>query len=149
MNMNCRTKVLWLPSLCALILSNVLLALFQVLGPAPHFYWFHLGKDLEAFCAFVIPWLITQPLVGAMAAYWSRRVGGAVRHQLLAALAPAIGVLVLFLVILPWALIVERPSAPGLRLRAFLALTLAWVVMPAIPLLIGATPFLRRHPRQA
>ncbi len=35
--MNHRTKDLWLPALCALTLSNVLLALMQIFGPPPHF----------------------------------------------------------------------------------------------------------------
>jgi hypothetical protein len=148
-NMNYRTKALWLPALCALTLSNVCLALMQIFHVPAHFYWFGIGKDVHTLCEFIVPWIISQPVVGAVAAYWSRRAGGTVRHQLLAALAPAIALLGLFLLALLWAMIIERPSAPKIRLAAFLILTVTWVVLPAIPLLLGAAPFLRKPQPQA
>jgi hypothetical protein len=146
--MNYRTKALWLPALGALTLSNVLLALMQVFGVPAHFYWFGIGKSVQALCEFIVPWLISQPVVGAVAAYWSRRAGGTVQYQLLAALTPAIALLGLFLLILPWAMIIERPFAPNVRLDAFLILTVTWVLLPAVPLLIGAAPFLRKPQAQ-
>jgi hypothetical protein len=147
--MNYRTKALWLPALCALTLSNVLLALIQVFGPAPHFYLFHTGKSMEIVGAFIAPWLITQPMVGAVAAYWSRRAGGTVRYQLLAALAPAIALLGLFLLILPAAIMVANHFAHNIQLKAFSVLIVTWVLLPAIPLLIGAAPFLRKPQPQS
>ena len=146
--MNYRTKVLWIPALCALTLSNVLLALMQIFGRPPHFYVLHTGRNMEIFCAFIVPWIVSQPAVGAVAAYWSRRAGGAMRHQILAALAPAIALLGVFVLILPWAMIIERPAAPNIRLEAFLILTVTWVLLPAIPLLLGAAPFLRKPQAQ-
>ena len=142
--MNYRTKSLWLPALCALTLSNGLLALMQIFGAPAHFYWLSVGKSVQALCEFIVPWLISQPVVGAVAAYWYRRAGGTVRHQLLAALAPAIALLGLFLLILPFSMIVEGFSALNIRLGAFLILSVTWVLLPAIPLLIGAAPFLRK-----
>jgi hypothetical protein len=147
--MNYRTKALWFPALCALTLSNGLLALMQIFHVPAHFYWFGLGKDVKALCEFIVPWIISQPVVGAVAAYWSRRAGGTLRYQLLAALSPAIALLGLFLLILPWAMIIERPSAPKVRLAGFLFLTVTWVVLPAIPLVLGAVPFLRKSQAQA
>ena len=38
--MNHRTKALWLPALCALTLSNGLLALMQIFSAPAHFYRF-------------------------------------------------------------------------------------------------------------
>ena len=142
--MNYRTKALWLPAMCALILSNGLLAIFQVFGPAPRFYWFHGSKSLEIFCAFVIPWLLTQPVVGAVTAYWSRRAGGTVRYQLLAATAPAIALMGLFLLILAFALILDKHASHTITITGFLVLTVTWVLLPALPLLVGAVPFVRR-----
>ncbi len=142
--MNYRTKALWLPALFALTLSNVLLAIFQIFGPPPHFHWLGAGKSMEPYYVFVVPWLISQPVVGAVAAYWSRRAGGTVRYQLLAALAPAIALLGLFLLILPWAMIVDKNVAHHVKLGAFLILTVTWVLLPSVPLLIGAAPFLRK-----
>ena len=142
--MNYRTKALWLPALCALTLSNGFLALMQIFGVPAHFYWLGVGKSVQALCEFIVPWLVSQLAVGAVAAYWSRRAGGTVRYQLVAALAPAIALQGLFLLILSWAMIVEKPFAPNIRLGAFLILTATWVLLPAVPLLIGAAPFLRK-----
>ncbi len=147
--MNYRTKALWLPALCALTLGNGLLALMQIFGAPSHFYWPSVGKSVQALCEFIVPWLIFQPVVGAVAAYWSRRAGGTARYQLLAALAPAIALLGLFLMILLFSMILEKPSAPNIRLAAFLILTVTWVLVPAIPLLLGAAPFLRKPQPQS
>ena len=146
--MNYRTKVLWLPALCALTLSNGLLALMQMFGPPPHFFWLGAGKSMEPYYVFIVPWLISQPMVGAVAAYWSRRAGGTVLHQLIAALAPAIALLGLFLLILPFAMILDKHEAHHIQLSAFLVLTGTWVLLPSLPLLIGAAPFLRRRQAQ-
>jgi len=141
--MNYRTRVLWLPALFALTLSYVLLALIQIFGPQPSFYWFFTGRSLMPFVAFIVPWLLSQPVVGAIAAFWSRRAGGTVRYQILAALAPAIALLGLFLLILPFAMIVVHPVSHTMRIGSFLGLTVTWVILPALPLLLGAAPFLR------
>ena len=148
-NMNYRTKALWLPALCALTLSNVLLATIQIFGPLPHFYWLSRDMSMRPYFTFFVPWLITQPVVGAIAAYWSRRAGGTVRYQLLAALAPAIALLGLFVLVLPFSMILDKHVSHNIRLTAFLVLTVTWVLLPALPLLIGATPFLRRPQPQS
>jgi hypothetical protein len=147
--LNYRSKALWLPALCALTLSNVLLALMQVFGPLPHFYWLSRDMSMRPYFTFFVPWLISQPVVGAMAAYWSRRAGGAVLHQLLAALAPAIALLGLFVLIIPFSIILDKHVAHNIRLTAFLVLTATWVLLPSVPLLIGAAPFLRKPQAQA
>jgi hypothetical protein len=87
--------------------------------------------------------------VGAIAACWSRRAGGTVRYQLLAALAPAIAMLVVFVLILPWAMILDKHEAHHILLGGFLILTLTWVLLPALPLLLGAAPFLRKAQAQS
>ncbi|MGO8814361.1 MAG: hypothetical protein ACLQVG_06785 [Terriglobia bacterium] len=141
--MNHRTKVLWLPALCALTLSNGCLALMQIFNVPAHFYQFGIGKDVQALCEFIVPWIIAQAFVGALAAYWSRSAGGTLRHQLLAALAPAIALLGVFVLILPVAIVMEQ-APHHIQLYGFLILTVTWVVLPAIPLLLGAAPFLRK-----
>ena len=147
--MNYRTKALWLPALCALTLSNGCLALMQIFGVPAHFYWFGIGKDVQALCEFIVPWIISQPVVGAVAAYWSRRAGGTVRYQLLAALAPAIALLGLFVLVIPISIMLDEHGASHLRLSAFIIVTVTWVLLPAVPLLIGAAPFLRRPQAQS
>jgi hypothetical protein len=146
--MNYRTKVLWLPALFALTLSNVVLALMQIFGTPPHFYWFYTGGRMAPYYVFVFPWLISQPVVGAIAAYSSRRAGGAVLHQVLAALAPAIALLGVFVLVLPFAMILEG-GPHDIHPSAFLILTMTWVLLPSVPLLIGAAPFLRKPQAQS
>jgi hypothetical protein len=143
MEMNYRTKVLWLPALCALFLSNVLLAIIGILGYPPYFYWLSPNMSTRPYFVFVVPWLLTQPVVGAVAAYWSRRAGGAVTHQVLAALAPAIAMMGVFVLILPFAIMLDEGVAHHIQLTAFLVLTATWVLLPSIPLFLGAAPFLK------
>jgi hypothetical protein len=145
-----RTKALWLPALGALILSNVLLALMQIFGPPPRFHWLSANGSVEPYVVFFVPWLISQPVVGAIAAYWSRRARGTVRHQLLAALAPAIALLGFFLLVLPVSFIVDRQVSHDLRFwTGVLVMTATWVVLPGVPLLLGAAPFLRKPQPQS
>ena len=103
---------------------------------------------MQALCEFIVPWLIAQAVVGAVAAYWSRRAGGTVRHQLFAALAPAIALLGVFVLILPVAIVMEQ-APHHIQLYGFLILTVTWVLLPAIPLLLGAAPFLRKPQPQS
>lgn len=147
--MNYRTKVLWLPVLCAIALSYGLLAIIPKFGSLPHFYWLSPDLSMGPYFAFLVPWLISQPVVGAVGAYWSRRAGGALLHRLLAALAPAIALLGLFLVILPFSMIPGGHIAANLRLRAFWAVSVSWVLLPSLPLLAGAAPFLRKPQSQS
>jgi hypothetical protein len=142
--MNYRTKALWLPALGALTLSNGLLAIIQIFGPLTHFYWLNPYMGMRPFYMFLVPWLSLQPVVGAVAAFWSRRAGGAVRHQLIAALAPAIAQLGVFVLILPFSIMLDKHVANHVRLSAFLLMTVIWVLLPALPLLLGAAPFLRK-----
>ena len=142
--MNYRTRVLWLPALCALTLSNVLLAMFQLFGPPPHFYWLSPHMSMRPYFTFYVSCLISQPVAGAVAAHWSRRAGGALRYQLLAAMSPAIFMQGFLLLILPLAFIVDKHVAYDIKLTGFLVGTVTWVLLPSIPLLLGAAPFLRK-----
>jgi hypothetical protein len=148
--MNYRTKVLWLPALCAITLSNGIVALMQIFGRPPDSYWLSAsGKSMQVLSAFIVPWLISQSVVGAIAAHWSRRAGGTVRYQLLAALSPAIVLLGLFLLVIPSSILLHKQALHNIRLSAFMIVTLTWVLLPALPLLIGAAPFLRKPQAQS
>ncbi len=158
-SMNYRTKVLWLPALGALTLSSVLLALFQFLGLVPRFIWLSKGMSMEPYFTVYAPWLVTLIGVGAVAALWSKRVGGEAIHRLLAALAPAIGFLGVllispFITILIYELLRFYPGTAAHRrfplnfhgpfLAGMAVLLMSWVLLPALPLLLGAVPFLRK-----
>ena len=156
-----RTKVLWLPALVALTLSSILLALLQFFGVAPRFYW--VSEAGYIFFTFYFPWLIALPLIGAVAAYWSQHTGGKVIHRLLAALAPPIGMLGVFLIgpfigLLLYMLVAlfRKGAAQTRALHALhthpappvigvVAMLVSWVLLPAAGLLIGAVPFLRKQ----
>jgi hypothetical protein len=148
-NMNYRARALWLPALGALTLSNGLLAIIQIFGPHTHVYWLNPYMGIHPFFMFLVPWFILQPVVGAVAAYWSRRAGGAVRHQLLAALAPAIALLSVFVLVIPFSILVHTGGASHIRFSAFLLMTAIWALLPALPLLLGAAPFLRKAQPQS
>jgi hypothetical protein len=142
--MNHRTKVLWLPALCTLTLTNALLPVLHFAGFLPHFYWLGRGMGMGPFFTFYAPWLVALPFIGAGAAFWSQRAGGGVPHRLVAALAPAIIWLGFLLIGLPISLVVDGGLPLSLRARACAAYLVSWVLLPAIPLLLGAAPFLQK-----
>lgn len=155
--MNYRTKTFWLPGFAAFILSSGLLALFQFEDVVPRFYWLtgQMGSG-HPFFAFYIGWLMTLPLVGAIAAFWSDRAGGRVLQRALAALAPSLGmlgfliiapVISLFIFLSPFFLKPRHMHfhlSLGLILIWLLTYFVNWVLLPAVGLLIGSWPFLRR-----
>jgi hypothetical protein len=163
--MNYRTKVFWLPALGAVTLSSSLLAFLQFAGITPRFYWLN-GQLMGGYPYFTsyIPWLIALPVVGAGAALWSQRAGGGEIHRMLAALAPALGLLSVFLVspfltllIYEWLRFFARGSghrtlpsplhAPPIA--GVVAVLVSWVLIPAAGLLLGAVPFLRKPQAQS
>jgi hypothetical protein len=138
--MNYRTKVLWLPGFCTFLLNASLLALLQFAGLRPHIYWLHGGL----FVPFYIPWLLALPIIGAVGAFWSKRVGGGVAHQLLVSLAPLIIWLGILLLMLPISMVVDRHVPLPLKLEGLMTYIVAWWLLPSLALLLGALPFLRR-----
>jgi hypothetical protein len=166
MNMNYRTKVLWLPALGAFTLSATLLALFQFFGLVPlvpRYYWLsNTGISIHPFFTVYFSWLVALPLIGAVAAYWSQRAGGNAIHRLLAALALPIGMLsvpliaTLYLILNTLLALLLRKGAAhtgavyilhsqALALIHLAAVLVSWCLLPAVGLLLGAMPFLRQH----
>lgn len=138
--MNDRTKRLWLPGLVstAIVLVLPTLSLMALT---------RIGMMLPSYSHFVILlWLLDLILGGAAGAYLSRRAAGAPVARLASALFPiavlatAICFVSGFVALthiffgayqsMPW-LEVERPLFLG--------------ILPSIPLLLGALPFLRRQ----
>jgi hypothetical protein len=159
--MNCRTRALWVPALSAIAMSSGLLALVQHAGIAPHLFWVGKRSNSCLFFAFYFPWLILLPLVGAVSAFLSDHAGSKVKHRLLAALAPALGMLgfifispLIALAIYLAMYLLHRGHAHGsfsliLFLTASSVYLANWVLLPAIGLLMGAAPFLRKGNRSA
>jgi hypothetical protein len=164
-NMNYRTKALWLPALGTFTLAMMLLTLLQISGFQPRFYWLSkTGMGMQPYLMFYLPWLIALPLIGAVAAYCSQRAGGKPIHRLLAALAPPIGMLLFFLLIIPFILLLTYMLMPlflhgaghgripltvhAPPMIAAVAALVNWVLLPAVGLLLGAVPFLRKPQAQ-
>jgi hypothetical protein len=132
--MNHRTRRLWLPSLITLLGVSASLALFQFVGVRPHLLW--VGRLA---LTFYWAWLATLPMFGALGAYLSRRAHASMPTRLAAGLAPALVMLIVMFLILPWGLAID--GFDFFRLVSF-GLGLAnWVALPAFALLLGALPF--------
>jgi hypothetical protein len=135
-SMNYRTRSLWLPALITLFGASVSLAATQFIGLQPRLMWFA-GMGMT----FYWPWLASLPIFGAVGAYMSRRAAGQTPMRLAAGLSPAIVMLVVMLLILPWGLFLD--GFHFFRLVRFGLGLINWVGIPAAALLLGALPFLR------
>ena len=133
-SMNHRTKSLWLPALITLFGASVSLAVIQFLRLQPRLVWVG-GWGMT----FYWQWLATLPLLGAVGAYLSQRAEGRVRARLAAGLSPALIMLIVISLILPWGLAID--GFHFFRLVGFGLGLFNWVVIPAAALLIGAVPF--------
>lgn len=141
MNLNDRTKRIWLPGMTILLASAVFLAVFQLVGFSPRFLH---GWALMVY----IPWLCVLPFLGGTGAYWSRRVGSGRAARLAVGLFPVLVFLAIFLVFLPASLAMGTLPPAETFIPAFAGLMLSWVVIPGAALLLGVAPFLRRSDRQ-
>jgi len=141
--MNYRTKVLWLPAFCTFTLSMGLLALLQISGLRPSFFLW------SRFIPIHIPWLIALPIIGAIGAFWSKRAGGKLSYRLLVSQAPTIIWLSVLLTVLALSLVTDRHIPLSLKMGALMTYIVAWVLLPALALFLGAAPFLRKTHVQA
>jgi hypothetical protein len=134
--MNHRTKSLWLPALITLLGASVSLAATQFAGLQPQQVWVG-GMGMT----FYWPWLGSLPIFGALGAYMSRSAAGQTSMRLAAGLSPAIVMLVVMLLVLPWGLFLD--GVHFFRLVHFGLGLINWVGIPAAALLLGALPYLR------
>jgi hypothetical protein len=159
--MNHRTRALWLPAVGALFASYGLTAIIQVCAPLTHSPWLNplitVRPGYFPWYVLLLPWVALQPLVGAVSASWSRRAGGSLREQLVAALAPAIPAIIWLLVIvvvtipMEVVLVAMHPSVhiSGRGVPSKMEIFAIWALLQALSLLIGAAPFLRRPQPQS
>ena len=150
--MNHRTKALWLPAVGALFASSSLTAIIQICGALTHSPWLNPSMGGPWYVISLLPWVALQPLVGAVIAFWSRRAGGSLREQLIAALAPAMPLLVIVVVGIPLKLVLVAMYPPDhiwRRVLLDMAFPAIHALLPALGLLIGAAPFLRRPQPQS
>jgi hypothetical protein len=134
--MNTRTKSLWLPAMLTLLGASTSLMVVQFAGFQPRLVWVaHTGVLLYWH------WLGVLPLFGALGAYLSQRGHGSTRARIAAGLSPALVMLAVMFVILPFGLAIDGFSF--FRLVHFGIGLANWVALPGLALLVGALPFLK------
>ena len=143
-NMNRRTKSVWLPGLVTLALASVFLMVLEIIGVHPRM-WGPVGFGLPIH----LPWLIAQPVFGAVGAYLSLRAGGNRRARLAAGLFPSIAMTCAFCLMLVIGFVigvfVRQPMSVGLTFVGFAVVVCFWAVLPGLGLLLGALPFLKEQ----
>src|SRR5581483_2341634 len=134
-SMNKRTKQFWVPALATLAISEgVLLAISCTVGSHPHLF-------LRGSKMIYLPWLISLPIAGATAAYFSRRAGSGLKTVVTASLFPAgVGLSFIFVGLGITLVTGARIFAQPQWLYVSRALALG-VIIPAIALLLGSLPF--------
>lgn len=138
--MNERTRGLWIPGLVSLTLSGLLLTAFGRWGPRPTFIFLESRLPLILYPF----WLVSLPLFGALGAWLAKRAGATRNERLLAGVFPIMTMVAAFFLILPIAMIVDGSRIPeGQLWKGFALATVNWVLLPGVPLLLGALPFLR------
>ncbi|HEV2296993.1 MAG TPA: hypothetical protein VGR72_00565 [Candidatus Acidoferrales bacterium] len=138
-SMSNRMKQIWLPGCVISGLAMSWPAIFQHEGVRLAVLGIPADSSLLLYVAWqlYLPWLLTLPIFGFAGAYWSRRAGGGRGAQIVVGTSPAFTLLIVLLLILPVAMVVDRHGVTILAVESFL---LAWAVVPAAALLLGALP---------
>lgn len=138
--MNERTRKFWLPAFASVAAACALVAVTAQLSYKPHII---LLRSSTATLVYPL-WLLGQPLLGALGAYFSRRAGGNRLTRLTAGLFPSI---VMFAVICIVALAQGLSLGGGdfgrLDFAMLVRALMGVIVIPSAAMLIGAMPFLR------
>ncbi len=141
-----RVRTLWVPGLATALLAYGALLLLTRAGVRPHILW--LSSYGGHAVTFYLPWLVVLPLIGAIAAAWSRRTGGSRRDSLLAAALPPLAFAAFLLCMLALSLVLETQVPLATKVSGLGAFLLGWVVAPGIALLLGALPCLDLRQRR-
>ena len=94
-------------------------------------------------------WMLALPFIGALGAWLSLRAGGNPRDRLLTALGSAwLNGSILTLGV-PLSMIIERRFSLRIKLTAYIMYMIAWCLVAAVLLALGALPWPGRRPRCA
>jgi hypothetical protein len=132
-------KQVGVPVLATVMVAVAVMAIDGKFGPPPLVLPFRYGAVVVH-----IPWLLALLLIGAGATLLARRAGANSSRRLLVALSPAL--FVGGTVNLVMAFVVTAAGISGHRVYPmdFVGhFIVGWLVLPAIPLLVGSLPFLR------
>ena len=136
-----RTRTALLPGLATFFGTSMSLLVCEFFGMHPQMIW--MGPAATGHNALMLywPWIASLPLFGATGACLSQRAHGTLPARLAAGLSPALIMLTVMALLLPFGLAID-----GLHFFQLVAFGLAlinWVAIPAAALLLGALPFLR------
>ena len=137
--MNERTRKFWLPALASISAACILLAVIAQLSYLPRVVLLR-----SATATLVYPaWLLGQPFLGALGAYFSRRAGGSRLMRLTAGLAPSIVMFVAAsMVVLAHAVLQVRGDFARMDGALLARSAVGGILVPAIAVLLGTLPFL-------
>ena len=161
-SMSNRNQALWLPVVVNLLVAAVLLIVLIGLGIDERMTQSSILvierlaiKHLEHFSFFAaickvlemihLSWLLTLPLSAALGCLIARRAQASPTVRLIVGLAPSLLGLAVFIAMSltfefdRW----QFPSGFPLDFSYFALSVVGWIVLPAIPLLLGTAPFLR------
>jgi hypothetical protein len=161
-SMNNRTRALWLPAMVNLTVAAVLLIILVELGADDRMTrstWLavnQLALDHRGHVWFFVlvykllemihpSWLLTLPLSAAAGCFMARRAQASAAVRLMVGLAPSLLWLAVF-VAMSLEFELDRwqfPTGFPLEFSYFALSALGWIVLPAVPLLLGTLPFLR------
>jgi hypothetical protein len=133
-NMEPRVTRFWLPGLLGFALAMILDVASSRFDSHPLVLSLDRGTPV---LRLHISWIFALLLVGAIAAYLSRRAGGTLRTSLLSSIFPVLPIAAVFLVAIPTGLIVGHPIAYGIVAEKILYMALGWVLAPGAALLTG------------
>ena len=140
-----RVRRLWVPVLSTFLISvSVQFVALRVPQLPPRVFFTRNGVSIV-----LAPlWMLALPFIGALGAWLSLRAGGNTRDRLLAALGSAWlngGILTLGV---PLSMIIERRAVTAgllsIKLTAYIVYMIAWCLVPAVLLALGALPWLGR-----
>ncbi|HLW98712.1 MAG TPA: hypothetical protein VKR82_08710 [Candidatus Acidoferrales bacterium] len=139
---NHRTKSIWVPGLVCSLAAMGSRMLLVMAGIEPRVLYAG-SKVASAGLEIYLPWLVMLPVIGALAAYLSRRADGRRPARLVAALFPSLVFVGLFLFGLTVTIFSHHPTPPRQLFFAFGVAILNWIVIPGAALFLGAVPFIR------
>jgi cation transporter-like permease len=137
-----RIMRMWLPGAVSMTLAMGILLTALWVGRLPRMT--EISPRISVYI--YVAWLLILPVIGAFAAYWSRRAGGSVVNRAAAALFTVATMVAILSTLVYLGLLADHGIKSPRFLNVFLSSTVGGILIPALALLLGALPFLRRRP---
>jgi hypothetical protein len=139
--MNRRVRQLWAPVLFTFLVSvSVQFVALRVPQLPP---WAFVTRNGVSIVLAPL-WMLALPFIGALGASLSVRAGGNTRDRLLSALGSAWLIGAILTLGVPLSMVIERHFSLSIKLTAYFAYMIAWCLVPAGLLALGALPWLGR-----